>query len=487
MTGSSYDPGIEEILVGLTRAVVRLPAGKALMIAEFAVSGVIVWKVRSGSSGVPHVRSWRREWYSLRRGGVIDQRELRDHIQPKDGDRLLLGLTDGGHDAERAFDLARAAYSQAGAFRSAVGVDELLKEATARVPLPPSVWYELVLLRRSRSGRLELTAQQLFLPGASRGDTRSFTVRCEASDENGTVFAVAARDASSAFELVSMASVRVPPGTYDLTATLRRPGRVRFDGLPVKLREDSRNWQDVLATVPGRLDRIGSAHLIVAVEVCGSAEELRTRADLAGDLISYIRNGTDGPVAFSLVTYASHSHDRQIDDEPVTAVAWAETDAGRLDRRLNRLRARRPAVFRYPRAAQVECMLAEVARRLRVAEATAGRPALVTIGDRPPFPPRIDPPSGIIPCPRRIDWRAYFLGLVRDHSGMAFGVIRDITDDDDDDDTSGNPADDIWRRLGTDASAALTAFDAHSFAVDLGLLNATMQYLPLPLTVSEGS
>ena len=54
----------------------------------------------------------------------------------------------------------------------AASVDDLLREATARVPLPQ--WYELVLLERRPSGRLELTAKQLFERGALRNDTRTF-------------------------------------------------------------------------------------------------------------------------------------------------------------------------------------------------------------------------------------------------------------------------------------------------------------------------
>ena len=153
------------------------------------------------------------------------------------------------------------------------------------MPLPSSLWYELVLLRRRRSGRLEFTAQQLFLPEARRGDTRQFTVRCEPSDDNGTVFAVAARDAAFEFQLVSMASAKVPPGTYRLIATLLRPGRVRFDGLPVKLRTDPRDWLDVLAEVPERLDAYGPSHLIVAVECCGTDAQVEARIDRAGQLL----------------------------------------------------------------------------------------------------------------------------------------------------------------------------------------------------------
>lgn len=485
MTGTVEDPGVGVILAGLTRDIATLPPGKELTLAEFTSSGVTVWRVRPDGVGTPHVRYYPHDWSSLHAQGVLERRELSGLIHLEDAARVVLVLTGPeGREAGQAFEMARAEYPHARAFPSPVSVDDLLEEATARVPLPPSVWYELVLLRRSRSGRLELTAQQLFLPEARRGDIRLFTVRCEASDENGTVFAVAARDAAFNFELVSLASARIPPGTYDISATLLRPGHVRFDGLPVKLTEDGRSWLEVVAAVPDRLDKIGPAHLIVAIEVCGTAADLQARVDRAGQLIRDVHDGADGPVAASLLTYASHSHDRWTADEPVTTLAWAQTEARPLDDRLDELRAREPAVSRYPRAAQVECMLAEVARRLNGPEAApAGRPVLVTVGDKPAFPHRLDPASGILPCPQRNDWRATFLGLAHDHAGMAFGVIRDseaggVLD---------NRADDIWRRLGTDAGATVSTFDARPFAVGLGLLSATIQYLPLPLAVPEGA
>jgi hypothetical protein len=497
VTGTAGDPGIEAILLAeLTRDIAHLPPGKALTIAEFTASGVTVWTVRPDRSGTPRIRYWPYDWYALCTWGELNPRELLELIRPEDDTRVALARTglagpqnpadQNSRDCDRAFQMAREEYPRARAFRCLTSIDDLLKEATARVPLPPSMWYELVLLRRSRSGRLEFTAQQLFLPEARRGDTRRFTVRCEASDENGTVFVVVARDAAFSYELVSMASARIPPGTYDVTAALLRLGRVRFDGLPVKLTEDSRNWPEVVAAVPDRLDLIGSAHLIVAVEACGPADALRARADRARQLINEVRGGADGPVAFSLLTYASHSYDRQADDEPVTPLAWmvtGETGADLLDRRLETLESRVPAVSKYPVAAQIECMLNEVAAWLHGPEATAaGRPVLVTIGDKQAFPPDIEP-SGMIPCPRRLDWLSIFRRLAAEHAGMAFGLIRDAVPDD----GGGDPAAEIWRRLGTDASATLAVvFDARSFAVGLGLLRATMQYVPLPFAIPEG-
>lgn len=471
--------------------------GKALTIAEFTTARVAVWTVRPDNRGTPRVWYRWHEWSALRTWDMLNEGELLDRLRPEDDTRIVLARTtraepgdtadeggQGRHVADRAFGIARDKYPHAPAFRSPTCVDDLLREATARVPLPSSLWYELVLLRRRESGRLELTAQQLFLPEARRGDTRPFTVRCEASDENGTAFAVVTRDAAFSFELLFLASGRIPPGTYNVTATLLRPGRVRFDGLPARLREDSRNWLDILAALPDSLEVIGPAHLIIAIELCGTAETLRARLDRASQLIGQVRSGADGLVAFSLVTYAAHSQERRTIDEPVTAHAWTETAAGPLDSRLSALRARDPATSRYPDAAPVECMLAEVTRRLRAPEAAAaGRPVLVTIGDRPPFPHRIDPSTGILPCPKRQDWRVLLRGLADDYAGMAFGVIRDVADDD----PPASPAADIWRQLGTDARAGLDTFDARRFAVDLGLLSARTQNLPLPLAIFEGA
>jgi hypothetical protein len=492
VTGTVEDPGFEAIVADLSRYIMRLPPGRTLAIAEFSASGLMVWKIRLDGAGTPHVRYWPHTWHSVSTQDRLSKHELLDHIRPDDDSHIVLARTDPEGsadwdlgDADRAFATAMSAYPLARVLRSVSSVDNLLKGATARMPLPTSVWYELVLLRRSRSGRLELTAQQLFLPEARSGDSRTFTIRCEASDEDGTVFAVAARDAAFSFELVSMSSARIPPGSYDVTAALLRRGRVRFDGLPVKLNEDSRSWLDIIASVPDRLDVIGPAHLIVAIEVCGTTAEVQARVDRARQLIGLVHADADGPVTFSLLTYASHSHDRRTADEPVATLAWAESETGSLDRRLGRLRTRDPAVSRYPLGAQIECMLAEVMRRLHGPEAAAaGRPVLVTIGEKPAFPSRVDPVTGVIPCPQRNDWRRTFLRLAEEHAGMAFGLIRD---DEVEDDLPGNPADDIWRNLGTDASATPVAFDARRFAVDLGLLSATMQYLPLPLAVPEGA
>lgn len=438
MTGAAGDPDDEAVASGLAGDIARLALGEALTIAEFDPAKVTIWRVCTDSCGTPRVRYKSRTWDSLQRWGLLEEHEVTGFVQPA-LDGLMLartgvraaGLTDGARDAghrhaDRALEVTHDAYPHAPSFRSLAGVADLLEEAMARVPLPSSIRYELVLLRGSRSGGLELTSQPLFRPGAGRGDTRSFTVRCGPGDENGTVFAVAARNAASEFELVSMMSARITPGTYDITATLLRRGSVRFGGLPVELREETRSWSEVAAAVPDRLDVAGPAHVIFAVELCGSADDVQARVDRVGQLVSAIRDGATGPVRFSLLSYAAHAHDPRAEDEPVRILAWAETDSQMVDRGLGWLRARGPANSAYDPAAQIECLLAELAWRLNEPEAASpGRPVLITLGRRPAFPHRVDPVSQIIPCPMRRDWRGLLRSLAAVHPGIAFGAIRD--------------------------------------------------------------
>ncbi len=118
--------------------------------------------------------------------------------------------------------------------------------------------------------------------------------------------------------------------------------------------------------------------------------------------------------------------------------------------------------------------------------ALAGRPILVTIGGRPSFPHRIDPATRIFPCPQSRDWRTLLLGLKENHAGLAFAAIRDGAADFEDP-FAEDPADEVWRHLGTDSFARAAAFDPRRLAVDVGLRSATLQYLPFPLAIPEGA
>jgi hypothetical protein len=488
----SLDADGEALVSGLAEEIAQLVAGSTILIVEFHTTKATYWRISLDSCGIPIRGEESRTWDSFRKWDMLDDDAVTASIRRDDATRLVLARTGArvpgspqDRDADQAFDVASQAFPDARTFYSVASVADLLEGATRRIPLPPSVWYELAVLRRTRSGRLELTSQQLFLPGERSGATRTFQVRCEPSDENGTAFAVLARNAAFEFQVISMKSARIADGTYTVTAALRRPGVVHFSGLPDKLRDDPRDWFDVVAAVPERLDVIGPIHLIIAIEICGSPDDFATRIDRAKQLIEDVRGGTGGRVRFSLLSYAAHLHQRGTRDPEVTALDWAAVDADEVDRRLDWLAEQGPVDSARARAAQIECMLSEVGRRLHASDATLGRPVLVTIGGRPSFPHRIDPVTRIFPCPRNEDWRSLLRGLRDEHEGLALAAIRDGAADwvrpfaDD-------PTDEVWQHLGTDSYARAAEFDPRRLAVEVGLRSPTMQYLPFPLAISEG-
>ena len=472
----------EVCITELISLISRLAVGEALTIAEFGADKITRWVVRVDRCGTPRVTTRSESWAALSRGEALNENEAEviRFLAPQDEGRLLLAR--GGADidtlhADWALRRTRGRYARARLLApSAVGsVDGVLAEATARVPL--SQWYELVVLERTRSGRLRLAWQQLFEPGNLRGATRTLRVKCEPSGPAGTTFAVVARDGARPTGLVSMASAKVPATTYTLTATLRRPGTVSFDGLPVSPSEDSRSWTEVCDTVPERLTVFEAAHLIVAVETCGSADQVTAHLSRADQFIRNVANGAEGPLRFSLLTYGAHPHDPRLDDDPVAVLAWADRDEAVLAHlAVLREQAHARRRGRYTHAASIECMLAEVASLLQSGQGqpgeghSAGRPVLVTVGTRVPFPAYRDPQSEILPCSAGNDWLSFFRWLVEDHHEMTFGAI-----------CGGNSDAEVWRLLGKDASAELVALDAWQFAAELRLLRPAAEQIPFPV------
>ena len=477
MIGAEQGPGGEGLRGAIAADVASLPEGAAFTITEFAAAGFITWEVRRDPDGTPHARQWLVPWSDLHDGDELSGAARSRIAQAAEGSSLLLVCSAPDDlSARQAFALARGVLEDRGvtwrrAFTCPVPLEDELLEVFAADPL--TQWYDLVALSRTPEGRLVFTTRPLFAPGAASGATDTLTIRCEPSDDAGTVFAVMAYrlEERRTFRLVSQRVANVPPGTYDLTAELRRPGEVRFRlrEQSVKFRRDHRSWDELVARVPPRLDRFRPAHLIIAIEVSGGAARVLERIDRVEQLIRCVANGADGPLRISLLSYGPHKIHRDDAEEPVTALAWAQSSGATLAA-LSRLRERGEAKPGYTRAAQLECVLAAVARRLT---GEYGRPVLITVGSRPAFPSRVDPASEIIPCPQHNDWRADWLRL-RQRPGIAFGVIRDP-----------GISEDIWRHLGQDATEALDAVDVRRFAADLGLVSSTAQYIPFPLVELE--
>ena len=162
-------------------------------------------------------------------------------------------------------------------FPSGGPVSPLLRDAITKAPLTHR--YELVVLRRSATGRPLLDGYELFAASTLCPRRAPFSIRCGPGDGEGTVFAVVATVGARNFRLVSAQTADVDPGVYQLTAELVRPGVVRFHDLPVTLRPEHRSWQSLVAQIPQRLAETRPTHLICAIEINGTAEQIGDRVD----------------------------------------------------------------------------------------------------------------------------------------------------------------------------------------------------------------
>lgn len=333
--------------------------------------------------------------------------------------------------------------------------------------------YQLVVLEQVGDGQLELSTLGLFFHGARRGDRTQFRIHCgSGSLEHGTAFVVVESARPQDFTIVSVHAASIPPATYDLTAELAGPEDVIIHGLPNPLSEDRRSWDEIIEHVPDRVERLGPAHLIVAIEFSGDPDDVRDRVDRAAGLVRRVAEDADDELRVSLLTYGPHKVSRREKEQPPRVLTWAEDSYAALGELtlLGEPEQECPSLG-YWRAAQVECLLTMLIERITPAH---GRPVLVTIGSRPAFPARIDPESEIIPCPHRYDWRKAMNALT--DAGVVFGAMRDHGEDDE-----------IWYHLGRAIFARLSTVDLRGFAVALGLITDTVQALPLPLAVAEGA
>lgn len=476
--------GATAVADALARRIRQVVHGQTLTIAEFAEPGVIRWEVRRGADGVACSWYWgARSWPSLGRAGAPSAAAVRGAANLGE-DGLAICTAPGNPIAVRALRAvgrAPAGPASAGADRSFIAdvqLREVLTDLLRRDPL--TLWYELLIQRRA-SGYLDNSTIPLFPRGAQGGDREELSVRCERTDGTGTVFAVVARDQMLAYQLVSKQSAAIPPGIYQVTAELVRPGKVRFTGLPERLRDDPRDWDEIARTVPDRLVRAQPAHLIIAIETSGTAADVRERVGRAEQLVRCVVGQPDIQARFSLLCYGPHAVHRTDPEVPVKRLAWGDGPTHVLDE-LRLLADQEPAPLGYPPAAQIECMLAEVMAQLGAPSGGEDRPVLVTIGARPAFPDRVNP-SRVVPC-RKHNWQAEVLRLQR-YPGIAFGAIRDRGAGGSYHNDGGS--DEVWQHLGATAFAWLDAVDVRGFATSLGLLPPPARPMPLPLVPTGGT
>jgi hypothetical protein len=452
-----------------------------LTIVELATGGIVIWNIRRDESGTPRAQPEPRLSWSRLSGenGALSRGLLRDAVMAASPTATMVVRTaPGGMDVSRAMALLELILPEPTVLDCFGGLDEVIRDAVAHSPL--TQWYELVVVRRSPAGDLMLGGCQLFPIGAKRGDRWPFTVTCESTEGGKVAFAVVATEPVRSFRLVSVGAARLAPGTYSLTAELVRPGLVRFEGLPGPLQPETRGWTELVASVPAWLPARQPAHLICAVEISGPPDVVRQRLDRVVWLIRNAAAGSGSAFRASLVTYGPHAFARGERDPQPEIIVWAATREAALTA-TRRLSDRDTAVPGYPAAAQLECALRDIGQLLaRPAAAADGQPVLVTAGSRPPFPPRVDARSGILPCPRRTSWREA-LDRLRKIDGIVFGAIRDELPPV----RSGEPDEEIWRTLGGSAATALDTADMYDFPERLGLLAAQAQHVPFPILEGE--
>lgn len=461
----------DEVYRALSGGIARLTGKKALTIVEFlAPERAVVWHVRRDENGTPTATH-----------RPVETAVLHD----PDAFSRLVGpgfiVRTGGGPAEEPPVLLPGP-SQVPAYECRTPLDQMLREAIRVSPLVSA--YELALLDESPgghsgAGRLELTGQPLFPIGASHGDRTQVRVHVEPTGRDGTSFAVVTRDRrphvppkDQAFQPVQIQSAVVPPGTWELTAELARPGRVVFHGLPVELSKPSRSnelvnsWEGIKRRVPEQLPRTEPVHLICLIEVCGGSDRLQLRIDRLVKLVN-AAEATSRRLAVTVVAYGPHSVTWAVEDEAPSVRAWA-APADRAEHVLQELALRRPDDREYLRAAQLECALTWLASYLSDRE---GRPVLVAAGGRPPHPHRMDPRTQIIPCPDRVNWRPQLDRLLE--LGATFGALRDR-----------KWQGEIWQALGQKVAATVDdPVDMPNFVAALGLHEAG-QVVPLPLIVA---
>ena len=263
------------------------------------------------------------------------------------------------------------------------------------------------------------------------------------------------------------------PDSYDAAARSRHGKDLQFSADVVGQLGDVKDPATAVFA-PSSPESAGStAHLVCLIEVSADKEIARKRLDRLGQLVSVALHANQD-LKMSLITYGTHAVARGFREEPSTVLAWG-ADSASMTKFLNDVSRNglhtlmprgRKGEAEYQEAAQIECALAEVARRLTGATENV---ALVTVGTQPPFPSRMTSDSQILPCPARSDWKAR-LNELRTR-GVTLGAIHDHAYEYDRLGLPVRKVDEIWAQLGAHANATLDEVDISRFAGAVRLLS----------------
>jgi hypothetical protein len=467
----------DTIIGALSYELEQLTGNATFRVAEFTADTVTIFEISRDEHGTPVAVEWRyahddgalraqkpdRWWAALTDPETINRRIApRFIVHPPPA---LPGVTG---------DLISDLSHEIPVYECPTPLREMLRTAIRACPL--RVGYELAVLTRGpddhTSTELVLTGLPLFPIGATQGDQVTIQVRCEPTDANGTAFAIATRPprinvqaASRPLRPLQVQMAVVPPGSYELTAVLIRPGRVRIEGLPASLDSSpGRSWEDLKRIVPGQVSLPRPVHLICLIEVSGGvADRMDQRIYRLEQLISAAQ-ADGGPLRVSVIAYGAHGVAWRVEDKPPEVRVWAVPGSQAITA-LRALAKHRTDELEYLRAAQLECALRLLHERLTVIDE---RYVIVAAGGRPGHPHRLDTRNQVIPCPERvngmleIDW-------LRSVPDITLGALQD---------SQHQGA--IWEHLGRDAVALVDDMDVEAFTLDLGL-GASVQAVPFPV------
>src|ERR1700744_3710795 len=203
----------DEVRDALSDELARLTGNDRFAVAEFGVIGPTIWRVYRDENGTP-----RAEQPRVRASTLKDPDAFYREVDPAFIVRTAADLPD---------DLLRLLPGERGVpvYECRTPVEDQVREAIRDSPLTRG--YELAVLKqvpagRPDAGRLVLTGHQLFPPGVTKGHRVAVRVRCEPTDDAGTVFAVVTRARrpdvppnDQALRPVHIQSAVLPADTYE--------------------------------------------------------------------------------------------------------------------------------------------------------------------------------------------------------------------------------------------------------------------------------
>jgi hypothetical protein len=226
-------------------------------------------------------------------------------------------------------------------------------------------------------------------------------------------------------------------GPVDLTIELASPRDVKMTDARRLVGSSTglTGWPDLLDGVPTHLpatqERAGRAmDLVLLIELGGGLDTVRSRVQLARDVIDEVRT-VPGLVQIAVLGYRDHFGRHHVDaigrkneEDEALVVGGKLTTPDRAWAMLKSARRWRAVPVVDDLAAPVEDALQCIITDPDWKWHGTARHVLLTIGGRPPHPVKVDPlGSAMLPCPHRWSWRDSLAQLHDRYAVECFAVL----------------------------------------------------------------